>query len=334
MCGYCLEPNALDILKDDVLGSLQLKQVMGDNDYYKRYFYLRETTDFASALDRLNRAALRKKQTLFDLVSPEVILFRGLEILIEHGFNSSTYQLLLKKPVYRNAIVYSCSSELLKQFEVLTEGLQIEHLRLLYDAESYFWGERSRQLRTLADVLPSCVNLLKHYISWWLYGKKLKRSDLIAKIVELGLQDQINKGYAIQTKSASFERALDFRITLLFRALYFSILVLGSCSADKRILLALAQKDQAAPPDFGGDVLWFQRIAALKLYDLEGFDAFCKHVTTIRTTCFYYIDIVRGFTVEQKRVLLSEAKNNPEVDRMDDYVTMSSWLAEDLGADK
>ncbi|MEI6306544.1 MAG: hypothetical protein WCP33_06960 [Deltaproteobacteria bacterium] len=331
MCGVCIERIALDILKKDVLGSLQIKQMMGDNEHFMRYFYLRETTDFPSALDRMNRAAVRKRQKLSDLVSCDVVLLRGLEILLKHGFESPAYQKLLKKPVYRNAIVTSCTSELRKQFESLTEGLQIEHLGLLFDVETYFWGDRSRQLRTLTDVLPSCLNLLRHYISWWLDGKELKKSDLTAKIKRLGVWDQINKGYSVQTQAAKYERALDFRFDLLERTIYFSILVVGSCSAGKKILLALAQKFWPKPPGFDGVDLWFNRIATLKLYDLEGFDIFSRRVTDIRATCYYYIDLVRGFTIEQKQSLLDEVLRNPEADKTDNYIMMSQWLSEDLG---
>lgn len=345
MCGYCIEIIALDILQEDSQGILQLKKLFNGICYY---FYLRETSDFIPALEKTRRSLAQKKliswipeterdtdmipvglrkKPFFDVVPHSVLLYRGLEILFNQGFDSPAYQRLLKMPLYREAVAVCCNNKMQHQFTLLTEGLEVDHLALLYDAETYFRKKNSKRIQLLSNSIQACLNLLKHYKSWWLDGKKMKKVDLVAQFKELGIWDQIHEGYMVQTKTAKLARALDYRFTLLTNAIYFGILVVGSCQAGKNIMLALAQKNRPVPLDSTGNELWLQRLAALKLYDLEGFDSFSTYMTTIRATCYYYIDLVRGFSVEQKRLLLEEARRNPEIDRTDDSLCMSEWLS-------
>ncbi|MBT1070672.1 hypothetical protein [Pelotalea chapellei] len=309
MCGYCVERSALDILNKDIRGNLS-KDDLGYS--LGRYFYLRETPNFISALDRLRRSLAQKKQILFPEVPPIVVLYRGLEVLLQQGFESPLYQQLLKRPLYRDAIVAACSDQQRKAFDLATNGLAIKHLGLLYDAETYFWGERSTQLRVLAQVLPSCRNLIKHYISWWLEGKLQNKNDL----------------------SKGSDAEAYHRFDLLSRALYFSVLMVGSCLGGKKMLLAIAQTSPAETPAIEGKDLWLQRVAALKLYDLEGFNSYCKHVTNLRATHYYYINQMRSFSMEQKQFLQDEVRRLPDADSTDDFIRMSSWLREELDGEE
>ena len=276
--------------------------------------------DFISSLDRMRRSFAQKQKSFFSEVPPEVILYRGLEILFEHGFSSPIYQQLLKRPLYRDAIATTCSDDKRKEFESATEGLDIKHLGLLYDAETYFWGERSKQLRNLANVLPPCRNLLKHYISWWLKGQKLQKNDLNAMVEETGVFDPIHD---ITVEEHA-------RFNLLSRAIYFSILTVGSCSAGKKMLLAIAGKPTAGVPGFDGEELWLNRVAALKLYDLDGFDMFLKYLRIIRATDFYYICMVRDISVEQKKMMLDEAERYHEDETTDNYISLTKFLKGEL----
>lgn len=316
MCGYSTERIALDILSNDVGDKLQMKNLGNSLDLC---FYLRETPDFLSALERVRLSLAQQRLVFLSEVPPIVLLYRGLEILLTQGFESPAYQQLLKKTLYRDAIVAACSAEVREKFESATDGLGIEHLGLLHEAESYFWGENSKQLRTLAQVLPSCRNILKHYVSWWLTGLELQKNDLSATMEEAGIMDPIDD---INAEEHS-------RFDLLSRAFYFSILTVGSCSAGNKMLLAVAQRLPAGVPNFDGVDLWLQRIAALKLYEMEGFDSFCRHVSTIRATNYYYIDLLRGFSMEQKALLLEEVRRNPAADRTDNFIFMSKWLTKE-----
>jgi hypothetical protein len=304
MCGYCSDDKALDILESDVREELKVND-LGSSLY--RYFYLRETPAFTSSLDKLRRDLARKQLPFFSEVPHRVLLCRGLEILMGHGFHSQEYQILLKKPLYRDAIVSLCSRDMRKAFEDATEGLGIEALGTLYDAETYFWGDRSRQLCTLATILPACRNLLKHYISWWLDGNGLHKDEYCASTVD------------------------DARLSLLFRTIYFSILVVGSCSAGKKMMQAIIEKEPATTPSPDGDVVWLQRVAALKLYDLEGFETFRRRLPAFRHGHYFHVYQHRGFSDDQKQMLLDDVVNLMDADRTDSRILMSMWLRKDLG---
>ena len=311
----CAEKHVLDILSDDIRGSLRMNslEVVGGS-----YYYLRETPDFISALDRLRRAQIQEFSVE---VPPIVILFRGLEVLLTKGFNSPEYQQLLKRPLYRNAIAASCSAEKRKEFESATEGLKVDHLGLLYDAETYFWAKRSRVLLTITDLLPSCRNILKHFISWWLNDQELQVNDFLAMREKTAPMEPLNE---VPDGEQS-------RFDLLSRALYFSILTVGGSAADKKTLLPVAQRSIAGVHCFNGVDLWLQRVAALKLYELEGFESLSKKVATLRSTYYYYIDLIRGFSLEQKQLLLDEVRRHPDANTTDYNICMSKWLCEDLG---
>jgi hypothetical protein len=269
-----------------------------------RYFYLRETPDFLEATNRLKRFLAHKHLTFFSEVPQQVLLYRGLEILLQQGYSSPVYQRLLKQQLYRESVAALCNNEQRNSFVLATEGLNVEYLGVLYEPETFFWGERSKELRTLANVLPSCRNMLKHYISWWLDGKNLNIED------EYRVADEE-----------------DSRFSLLFRAFYFSVLMVGNYSAGKKMLGAITEKEPAGTPSIEGDDLWLQRIAALKLYDLEGFDAFVKHLTATRATNYYFLDVVRGYSLEQKQLLLDEVRRHPETDTTDNFISLSRWLS-------
>ncbi len=317
MCGYCVEELALRILREDVQGILQMKNLRGTPCHY---FYLRETSDFISSMDRIRRSLAQKKQAFFDEVTHSVLLYRGLEMLINKGFDSPEYRQLLKKPLYREAVAVCCTTEIQQEFEAVSAELNISHLALLYDPETYFWKRSSRQYQLLSDLIPSCRELLKHYISWWLDGKGLRKNDLMAMMDETGVMDPID--------DISEEENSRFR--LLVRAIFCSILTIGKCTAGRNMLLAIVQRLPAGVPYFNGEDLWLQRIAALKLIDLEGFDIFHKNLTSIRATTYYYLDIVRGFTAGQKRMLLDEARQHPESMTTDNFISLAGWLNEGL----
>lgn len=315
MCGYCTEQIALNNLREEVRGNLQIKD-LGKLD---QYYYLRETPDFLSALDKLRRSLAQRRLEFFSEVPPTVLLYRGMEVLLDQGFSSPAYQNLLKQQLFRDAVVATCSDENRKKFEQATQGLKIEHLGLLYDAETYFWGEHSRQLRNLAQILPSCRNLLKYYISWWLKGEELQKNDLGVMMEETGIFDPLN----------DITDEEHFRFELLFRAIYFSVLMVGSCSAGKKMLLAVSQRSLAGTPRFKAEELWLNRVAALKLYDLEGFDLFLKHLSIYEShRHYFYIDLIRGFTEEQKQMLLDEVNRQIDANYAENAgsLRLYSWL--------
>lgn len=315
MCGSCTNNRALEILSDDVQGRLKMKEV-GFSPY--GYLYLRETPEFIPALNRMIRSLAQKRLPFFSEIPHEVMLFRGLEILLEKGFDSLDYQALLKKAAYRDAIAALCSPEARKEFAGATQGLNIDRMGMLCDTETYF----CKNMLKPAEIAAECKILLEHYVSWWLQGEGLGKNDLLAMMEETGIMDPIN----------DVTDADRTRFALLCRAIYFSILVIGRTAGGKQLLLAIAQKGPVGISSFDGDDLWLQRVATLRLYDLEGFEPFLGYLTSIRASNYYFLDIVRNFTVQQKMRLLKEARRHPEDETSDGFMNVITWLEQSISA--
>jgi len=311
MCGSCTNNQALKILSDDVRKRLKMKEV-GCSPY--RYLYLREAPEFIPALNRMIRSLAQKRLPFFSEIPHKVMLFRGLEILLEKGFDSPEYQTLLNKASFRDAIVALCSPETMNEFAAATDGLNIEQLGNLFDIETYFCNNKLNS----AVMTSECRRLLEHYVSWWLQGEGLGKNDLLAMMEETGIMDPIN----------DVTDADRTRFALLCRAVYFSILVIGRTAEGKQLLLAIAQKWPAGVSFFDGDDLWLQRVATLRLYDLEGFEPFLGYLTSICASNYYFLDLVRNFSTKQKKLLLEEAIRYPEDETRDNFMSVRGVFGE------
>lgn len=315
MCGTCSNNQALKILSDEVRGHLTMKD-LGCNLY--RYLYLREAPEFITALDRVRRSLAQKQLPFFSEVPHKVMFFRGLEILLEKGFGSPEYQTLLKKAFYQDAIVALCDPETRKKFASATQGLNIDRLGMLYDTETYFCNKLNP-----AELTSECRRLLEHYVLWWLQGEGLGKNDLLAMMEKTGIMDpMLDVTVADRT-----------RFALLCQAVYFSILVVGSTIKAKQLLLAIAQGAPAGVSFFDGDDLWLQRVATLKFYDLEGFEPFLGYLTTIRASNYYFLNVVRNFSIRQKTWLLKEARRHPAAVTTDDFISIRQWLGREISFD-
>ncbi|MEI6208874.1 MAG: hypothetical protein WCP20_19010 [Desulfuromonadales bacterium] len=327
MCGYCTEEVALDILYDDVRGKLKTNNL----GYLLRYFYLRETPDFIHSFDKIRRSLAQKKIPFFSGVPAEALLFRGLETLIKQGFESGNYKKLLKNSIYRDAITLLCSENMQKEFEALAKGYEIENLVQLYVTKTFFTAEGVQLLMTSSHILQSCRSLLKHYIAWWLDGQ-MPPVDLLASVEELGVLDEINKDHQDKTPSAIYGRTRKFFFESLIRSLYFSIIMIGDDPHDKVILRAIAKKKPSETPHISGEDLWLRRVAALKLYELEGFDTFSKYLTKRRSNLFFYINQLHSFSAEQKQIILDKVGSHYQLDldESNSLDRMLNVLIEDL----
>ena len=306
MCGYCIEGTALRILSSEMQGFLRVKPTW---DAWECYFYLREAPDFPRALDRLRRSLARRREPFYSIVSHSVVLFRGLEILREDGFASPRYQQLLKKHLYREAVLAECAEEARASFEADTEGLAVNGLSILYESDAYLTGKHSEALKD--GLLTCCGNLLEHYYSWWLVWDDQTASDTV--------------GYGVKRTLAE-----DRRCSLLSRAVYFSLLQAPGIPGGKDLLSRIAHQCPAGGPGMSDETLWLQRVAALKFYDLEAPEMFYQHLTSFRASIFEYIDIARGFTTDQKIQLLDEARLYPAEWTTDSLLNITEWLSEEL----
>ena len=306
MCSYCVERYLLKMMNKNARDVLQIQDLSTPFD---RYLFLREIPGFIDGLMKVRRSLKANGLDFASEVPPLVMLYRGIEILFTEGFASPSYQKLLKMNDYRNAIASVCTADVRMEFESAVTGLNVDLLGQLYNPETYFWSERSRSLRTITHAIPACKNLLKHYIGWWLEGSISDEAE----------SDSTGDDAEYNDESSLFN--------CMCPALFFSILTLGNCSAGKKMLLAIAEKYPAKLSSFCGDDLWLQRVAATQLYDLEKFERFAQHLTRLRPTNYYHIDLVRGFSHEQKTALLAEAHRHPETATSDDYMSMVDAVA-------
>jgi hypothetical protein len=277
---------------------------------------LRESTDFPAAFVRLTRILTRRKLASLEKISDDTVLLRAVQILTEQGYRSKAYQSLLRLELFRRFIFNACGKERKANFINQTESLTVEPLAILYDPATFLDEDSSHSIEMESHMLPACHKLLGHYRSWWLEGEGLRKNDLDQRMEETGVLDPIE----------DITNTEHDRFSLLLRSLYFSLLIIERNSAGSKMLLKIAQKCPAGVPWFSGDDLWLQRIAALKLYDLIGFERFLKFLPVLRATHFYYIDLMRKFTHEEKERILQKFILHPESRRNDDYVRIEEWL--------
>jgi len=314
MCGWCVERGiVLDTIKNEMLGILPEKKKFNEGNFWEKLeviCYLREATGFVKAFDWFRQEIGTAKIPSMDCLPTETIFLRALEIRTVKGFSNPEYQKLLHSPLFRSLIKKACGSKWETIFAQATRGLDASPLSILYNADSFLYDNRSLELLRFDQVLPACRNLLKHYYSWWLKGEGLRKNDLHVMMEETGIFDPIDDIAEDQCD----------RFNILIRTLYFSVLTIGKFKASKKILWALANKPPAGVPKFLGNDLWLQRVSALTLYDMVGFDKFIKYFPDFRITIFYYIGLKRGYTDAQKKLLRDAAQQYPE---NDSYALMS-----------
>lgn len=314
MCGWCVERFALEIIAMEQRKPFPGK-VYGDS--LGRYFLLRECCDFPVALKRLQRSMKRRGLIPEQELHAGIVLLRTMETLMLYGFTSAEYQHLIRQKFVRTLIANACGESAAAAFRETTAGLGVESLAILYDADTYLSADKADELWRLS-LSPSCQRLLRHYRSWWLQGEGLRKNDLDKQMTETGILDPI-EDIACEEHE---------RFDLLLPAIYFSIMLLGRLPSGERVMQALAAEELAGVPGFDGKELWLQRLAALYYYDQAGFDALLGNLNRFRATLFYYIDLKRGFTAEQKRQLLELARQNPDLVKWDDNMSIVEWLEE------
>ena len=313
MCGLCVERGiVLDTIKNELLGILPDKKKLNEGNFWQKLeaiSYLREATDFVEAFDWLRQGIGKSKVSSLEYLPVETILLRALEMRTAKGFNDPAYQKLLHKPLFRSLIKKACGRRWENNFAQATSGLDAASLSILYNADTFLQDNKSLEQLRFDQALPACRNLLRHYYSWWLKGERLRKNDLEERFKETGVFDPIEDIAEDQHD----------RFNILLRALYFSVLTIGKFKASKKILWAVANTPPAGIPEFLGNDLWLQRVSALTLYDMVGFDNFIRYFPDFRITIFYYIGLKRGYTDAQKKLLREAAHQYPENER-DDFM--------------
>ncbi len=308
MCGYCSEKIVFEIadaerLKKDFSFPL--------TDSFYAHFYLQATDDPLQALEKIVESNILQKVIPAEMIPPDTILCRALEILFKHGFDSTVYQGLLNNHHYRHAIATACSSKNRSELKSVSSRFAIEHLAILYDNHTYLTREGAFDLRTLAPLKKECHDLLRYYIHWWLEGE--------------GLAEEDAGGFSPEDQTS---------FSIIFRAVWFSLLLLGRYQAATPILLKMLTTNPAKIPFFDEMDLWVQRQASLMLYDLQGLTSLVDKLGNIRGSLIYFIDLKRGLPDAHKHQLLECVKRLPRSDA-DDMLGFSlrEWLEQKAEGD-
>lgn len=307
MCGYCSEKIVFEIT-DAEHRNTDFSFPLTDSFY--AHFYLQATNDPLHALEKIVESNIIQKVIPAEMIPPDTIVCRALEILFKQGFDSTVYQRLLNNHHYRHALASACSSKKKSELESVSSRFAINHLAILYDDHTYLTSEGAFDLRTLVPLKKESHDLLRFYIRWCLQGEEL-------------LDDE--SGYAPEDLTS---------ISIIHRTIWFSLLFLGRYQAATPILLKMVITNPARIPFFDGMDLWVQRQASLMLYDLQGLTPFADKLGNIRGSLIYFIDLKRGLPNAQKHQLLECVKRMPGSD-VDDMLgfSLKEWLEQKAEGD-
>lgn len=295
MCGYCTEVIAFDIAAAEKRGGL-----LPIDFFAGATQYLQSTNDLHATLERIKAVARSKNVAAVTLVDDEAIICRAIAILLVEGFASVQYRQLLKKPLFRKALFRCCSPKRRQQAERLASaGAFGALIDLLYRTETFTTSSGAQRLRQ-ERLVEECTKAVEWYIAWW-------------------LEDGTERNVKIDPE--------DYRaFRCVFRALFFSVTLLGRRNEAKLLLLRLVTTIPARCPNFDALDLWLQRQAALGLFDMCGIGPFLEQLHRIRASLIYHLDLKRGLMAAQKAALLDVVRSRPEAAATDDYFSLSEWL--------
>lgn len=298
MCGQCAEANV--VLKMVEKESTGEEFNPADNfsestgwDWIELVLYLQETADFIKGLNTVFHAAhttARYKRHL----NSQVILCRTIEVLLKEGFTSETYQKLINNHLVKWAVEKECRRDIKISFTDPANSAFSNRLLGLYDAETYF---RYESWQTIFDdkdsLIEGCSNILLSYRDWWLEGKGLQMGDPEEVMKEIGIFDPLD------------ERVPDevARFNLIFRAVFFSLLLLSDNTDHQSIVFEIAREHPKYVADFVGVDLWLQRKAIVSVLRTVGVKALLPHIHEIRPGLLYYAALKAEITEESRRQL-------------------------------
>ncbi len=295
MCGYCTEVIAYDVAAAEKRGALPPIDLFAGATQH-----LQSTNDLHATLERIKAVAHSKDVAAINLVDDEAIICRAIDILVLKGFDSAEYQQLLRNTLFRKAIFRSCSRKRRQQAERLASAGAFGGLiDLLYRTETFTTSGGAQHL-SLGSLLDDCTKAGEWYVAWW-------------------LDDETERDAEIDPEE-------NWRFRCIFRALFFSVILLGRQSKGKALLLRVVTTLPARCPNFDALDLWLQRHAALCLFDVYGIGPFLEELHHIRDSLIYHLDLKRVLTAAQKTALLDVVRSRPEAAATDDYFSLSEWL--------
>jgi len=196
MCGYCTEQMAINALQassasdsDAEIFSHQLFLAM----------YLQEVPDFSGALRKLATHAAANQldasasmhRTAANPGVASVIMYRAIEILVVHGFESAVYQELLQQPPFILAISAACANGAEAVRSDLDSHFNASDFAWLVEKDTYLVPGCFKQHNDGASDQANTL-LLNDYIDWWLDGGSVPHQDVDQIFKDTGIHVSID----------------------------------------------------------------------------------------------------------------------------------------------
>ncbi|MGC8491926.1 MAG: hypothetical protein ACP5SH_09335 [Syntrophobacteraceae bacterium] len=310
MCGVCTERFAYEIAEKQSEGAIvefestipfQYFQEIGDIgagldvavQYAEKEFQEEESANpnelgyyIFSPGEKGKIVHTRPKLTISDFVPRHIVFCRLLDVLVDHGFESKTFQRLIANPYISDIIDHECNSCFGQEVESI--GTPFSDFMSLYDQDT-FRDKKKWNAFIEKDSLEKCGNVLSFYIDWWLFGRGLKKEP----VEQNGIVDVLN-----QINQTEF-----YKFDLIFRVFYFSLLITAQSSSKMQLHLTMVLTNPFYPPYFDALDLWLQRKAALSLYQIHGVQNFLPYDSRIRPLLIFYLAVKGGMPAHERRKL-------------------------------
>ena len=283
MCGYCSEIYALaavQMIRFPVLALANGRPDMRHN------LMLQEAPSISSRFDGFERSPGRPESIIW--------LGRALQMLMDGGYDTPTYQLLIASPRFLASVNSYCGSAQVAEFGHAALPLDAAALSWLAERETWLHpGVFARHVQ--AFTVDYAASLLAQYAANCLHAAEHDEENSVA-------------GENCSTTPAA--PPTDEQINNWLLPLMMAIAKLATPDCPHRLmheaLWPIIQSGSAWTPGFDALELWIERQAALVLYDRFGVKPFADHLYWLRPELLQYLALT-GRIDAQERARLLEA---------------------------
>ena len=153
MCGFCTEQLVFDVLKREIRNDPPSL-----SDSLMAEFYLQEASAPLSALERIARDLPQSQHDPHQIVAPETLLCKAIELLVEGGFDSPEYQNFLGSPRFRDTLAEACSDEQRKKLQSVAEKFGVDRLEILYEESIFTTADGTKRLQAIAYLKDEALD--------------------------------------------------------------------------------------------------------------------------------------------------------------------------------
>lgn len=280
MCGYCTEIYALAAVQMVKFPMLTDADSM---PYMRQGLMLQEARNISSRFDGLERPPGRPESIIW--------LGRALRVLMDGGYDTPRYQLLIASPRFLASVDSYCGSAQVAEFG---------HAALPLDAYALSWlAERETWLqsgvfarRVQAVTMDYSASLLTQYAA-----NCLRAAD----------HDE-EKSLDGENGSAASAEPTDEQVNNWVLPLMMAIAKMATPDCPDRLMHdALWPIIRSGPnwqPGFDALELWIERQAAKVVYDRFGIKPFAENLYWLRPELFQYLALTGRIDVQEKARLL------------------------------